>query len=171
MSITSINLSALQSTSTIKSSSQMQPPPPPPPPDGVQGGGFAEDLLSTLEELGLVTDDTSTSTTSSTSSTDSQSVSDAMNEFMSTLFDAMRSQSSDTGYGDPVSDMESLISSLDSSSSSNTDLQSAYQSLLTALGVSSDSSVTLQDFLEAMQEKMSAHGFPSASGNLLTTTV
>lgn len=163
MSISSINISSYYSSSLVSGN---QAPPPPPPPEGVApAGGLAEDLYAALEELGLLSAD-------SEASADTTATGEAMGQFMFTLFEAMRMQggASETGYGDPVSDMDSLIAALDSESTGFGELSNSYENLLSTLGASTADAAGLQDFLEVLRNQMSEHGFPGMSGSVLSTS-
>jgi len=161
MTISSINTTTFYSTNTLSESRTL---PPPPPPEGAPpAGGLAEDVFAALEELGLVSAESEVST-------DTAATGEAMGQFMFTLFEAMRMQGADTGYGDPLADMDSLIAALDSESAGFGELSASYESLVSTLGASSSDAASLQEFLETLRSQMSERGFPGLSGSVVETT-
>jgi hypothetical protein len=162
MTISSINTTTYYSTSTLSESRTL---PPPPPPEGAPpAGGLAEDVFAALEELGLLD-------TQSETGTDTTAAGEAMGQFMFTLFEAMRMQGADAVYGgDPLADMDSLISALDGESAGFGELSASYENLVSTLGSSSADAASLQEFLETLRSQMSERGFSGLPGSVLETT-
>jgi hypothetical protein len=155
----------------------------PPPPD--DGGGFVGAIADALKSIGV--DDTTTSAdTAGTGATASTSnAAQALGSFLENLMGALhaRNGGSETppaygeapqgGPGKLSSDLQSLISQLDSDGTDTGDstvgaLQGSFKDLLGALGTGTDDADTrLASFLQALSSKLPSAG---SSGNLVDTT-
>lgn len=187
MSVSSVSANSLSSlvqtmqssmqNSSVKGEDKRMPPPPP-----QEGGQMMSDLSDVLEELGISTATSTSSTDESSDSTTVTSSDDQLKAFMETLMKTLHEQGAGKGesgsgseYGEtnPMkTDMQSLISKLTSSGSSSdsaiSELQSQFSALLGSSGAA-NSGVTLSDFLQKFSSKI-PDGSNSRLGSVVNTS-
>lgn len=143
------------------------------------GGAFIDAIASALSEIGV---SAASETDTASESTASADPAKALDEFLHTLMETLRSQGADAApqAGGPPpgpppggalqADLQSLADELSGTASSDSAsaLESAFSNLLGALGLDSeDAGSKLGQFLETLAAKLDASG---PSGNLINTT-
>jgi hypothetical protein len=158
-------------------------------------GAFMQDVMQSLQSLGLNFPNTNANSTSpagvtssnsdtvqSTSSSSSSNIDQALHTFLHDLHQALNQDSAQpqssssgvqNGYSNFSTKLQSLIGSLSNNSSNNSTLRADFTHLVNVLGgasSTSSASPTLQDFLNKMVSNASNSNSPqNGLGSILTT--